>query len=76
MANTNTTASLHWNVAAPTSKPARITQQWIQSEQMDATSDTDEAMRRTEIKYMLKIPKDVNDSVWGGVGSRQQVEEL
>lgn len=60
--NTNTTASLHWNVATAALKPARVTQQWLQNEQMDAMSDTDEATRRTEMKYTLKIRTDISDS--------------
>lgn len=46
---------------------------------MDAMSDTAEAARRTEMKYMLKIPKGRHDGASGGGGvggGRQQVEEL
>lgn len=65
--NTNTTASLHWNVATPALKPARVTRQWSQNEQMDAMSDTGEAARRAEMKYRLKI---CVDDIEGGAGSR------
>ena len=42
MANTstNTTASLHWNVATPAQKLARARKQWIHNEQTDEVNDT------------------------------------
>lgn len=39
--NTNTTASLHWNVATPALKLAGVREQWIHNEDTNEANDTD-----------------------------------
>lgn len=53
--NTNTTASLHWNVATPALKLAGVREQWIHNEDTDDVNDTDKAT--LQMIYMSKTSK-------------------
>lgn len=70
MANTstNTTASLHWNVATPAHKLARVRKQWIHNEQTDEVNDTIEN-HTAEWDDVSKTSRQRGDSVWRA-GSR------
>lgn len=63
--NTNTTVSLHWNVATPALKLARVREQQIHNEQTDEVNDTDKATLQSETTYMSKTSKQrhIYDSV-------------
>ena len=63
MANTstNTTASLHWNVATPAQKLARARKQWIHNEQTDEVNDTSKTMLQSEMIHMSKTLRQRGD---------------